>query len=103
MEMHPKKRIDIVLEAPVLKRLTDLLDRLDVTGYTVLPVIGGKGHHGVWSREGLPSAAGTMVSITVIAAAENLDAVLDPVFALVKRHIGIVTVSDVTVLRGDHF
>ncbi|MBX3490249.1 MAG: DUF190 domain-containing protein [Parvibaculum sp.] len=103
MEMHPKKRIDIVLEAPVLKRLTDLLDRLDVTGYTVLPVLGGKGHHGVWSREGLPSSAGAMVSVTVIAAEENLDAVLEPVFALVKRHIGIVTVSDVAVLRSDRF
>ena len=44
-----------------------------------------------------------MVSVTVIAAEENLGAVLEPVFALVKRHIGIVTVSDVAVLRADHF
>lgn len=103
MEMHRKKRIEILLEAPAQKRLTDLLDRLDVTGYTVLPVIGGKGHHGVWSREGLPSAAGAMVSVAVIAAEERLDEVLVPVFELVRRHIGIVTVSDVTVIRGDRF
>ena len=64
---------------------------------------GGKGHHGIWSREGLPSSAGAMVSVTVITAEENLDAVLEPVFTLVKRHIGIVTVSDVTVLRPDRF
>lgn len=103
MEMHRKKRIDIVLEAPLQKRLTDLLDRLDVTGYTVLPVLGGKGHHGAWSREGLPSSAGAMVSVTVIAAEERLEAVLDPVFELVKRHIGIVTVSDVAVIRAERF
>lgn len=103
MEMHSKKRIEILLEAPAQKRLTDLLDRLDVNGYTVLPVIGGKGHHGVWSREGLPSAAGTMVSVSVIASEERLDEVLEPVFELVRRHIGIVTVSDVMVIRGDRF
>ena len=79
------------------------VDRLDVNGYTVLPVIGGKGHHGVWSREGLPSAAGTMVTISVIASEERLDEVLEPVFELVRRHIGIVTVSDVMVIRGDRF
>ncbi|MBO6678147.1 MAG: DUF190 domain-containing protein [Parvibaculum sp.] len=103
MEMHSKKRIEILLEAPAQKRLTDLLDRLDVTGYTVMPVLGGKGHHGVWSREGLPSAAGTMVSVSVIAAEERLDQVLEPVFDLVRRHIGIVTISDVMVIRGERF
>jgi nitrogen regulatory protein PII len=80
MEMHSKKRIEILLEAPAQKRLTDLLDRLDVTGYTVLPVIGGRGHHGVWSRDGLPSAAGAMVSVAIIVAEEKLDEVLEPVF-----------------------
>lgn len=103
MDMHRKKRIEILLEAPAQKRLTDLLDRLDVTGYTVMPVLGGKGHHGAWSREGLPSSAGAMVSVAVIAAEEKLDLILEPVFGLVSRHIGIVTVSDVMVIRGDRF
>ena len=103
MEMHSKKRIEILLEAPAQKRLTDLLDRLDVTGYTVLPVIGGRGHHGVWSRDGLPSAAGAMVLVAIIVAEEKLDEVLEPVFELVRRHIGIVTISDVMVIRGERF
>ncbi len=103
MEMHSKKRIEILLEAPAQKRLTDLLDRLDVTGYTVLPVIGGRGHHGVWSRDGLPSAAGAMVSVAIIVAEEKLAEVLEPVFELVRRHIGIVTISDVMVIRGERF
>ncbi len=78
-------------------------DRRDVTGYTVLPVIGGRGHHGVWSRDGLPSAAGAMVSVAIIVAEEKLDEVLEPVFELVRRHIGIVTISDVMVIRGERF
>ncbi|MEP4733499.1 transcriptional regulator, partial [Parvibaculum sp.] len=82
MEMHRKKRIEILLEAPAQKRLTDLLDRLDVTGYTVSPVLGGKGHHGAWSREGLPSAAGAMVSVAIVVAEERIDEVLEPVFEL---------------------
>ena len=103
MEMHSKKRIEILLEAPAQKRLTDLRDRLDVTGYAVLPVIGGRGHHGVWSLDGLPSAAGAMVSVAIIVAEEKLDEVLEPVFELVRRHIGIVTISDVMVIHGERF
>ncbi|WP_181705541.1 P-II family nitrogen regulator [Chthonobacter rhizosphaerae] len=103
MQMHPKKRIEIIVEAPVLHRLTDLLDRLDATGYTVVPVLGGRGRGGSWTREGLATDAGRMVMVVVVTGEERLDAILQPVFSLVTRQIGIVTVSDVMVMRAEHF
>jgi hypothetical protein len=33
----------------------------------------------------------------------RVDEVLEPLFALVSRQIGIVTVSDVQVIRQEHF
>ncbi len=44
-----------------------------------------------------------MVSVAIIVAEEKLDEVLEPVFELVRRHIGIVTISDVMVIRGERF
>ncbi len=98
-----KKRLDIVVEAPVLNRLLDLLDDLAVTGYTVLPALAGRGAEGAWRRAGMVSDAGRMVVVMCILDEARIDDVLQPVYELVRRQIGIVTVSDVAVIRPDHF
>jgi nitrogen regulatory protein PII len=103
MQWHAKKRIEIIVEAVVVARLTELLDRLEVSGYTIVPAVAGRGHGGTWSSDGQATVAGGMVAVTVITSAERLDAVVEPVFALVKRQMGILTVSDVAVLRAEHF
>jgi nitrogen regulatory protein PII len=43
MEMHKAKRVEIIIEAIMERRLTDALIGAGVTGYTVLPVSGGSG------------------------------------------------------------
>lgn len=103
MKTYPKKRIEIVVEAPVLNRLLDLLDKLAVTGYTVTPAIAGRGRGGSWRREGLVGEAGRLIAVFCILDESRVDAVLEPVFQLVSRQIGIVTVSDVMVVRPEHF
>ncbi len=103
MKTYAKKRIEIIVEAPVQDRLIGLLDRLEVTGYTVLPALGGRGRGGEWSREGMVGEAGRMIVIVCILSAERVDEVLQPVFALVSRQAGIVSVSDVEVVRPEHF
>jgi PII-like signaling protein len=92
-----------VIEAPSLRRLTDLLDRLEVAGYTVLPALAGRGSRGAWSREGLVTEAGRMVIVICVLDASRVDAVLEEVYALVRRQIGIIIVSDVAVIRGERF
>jgi len=52
MEMHDAKRVSIVIEAPLETRLTDALMEAGVTGYTVMPVTGGSGRSGQWTRDG---------------------------------------------------
>ena len=103
MPLHPKKRIDIVAEAPVLKRLEALLEEAGVSGYTVLPALAGRGHHGDWNREGLAGDAGRMVAVFCIVDAARLEAILDKLQTVIARQMAIVAVSDVEVIRGDHF
>ena len=88
MQMHLKKRIEIVLEAPGLRRLTDTLERLNVSGYTVLPASAGNGRGGPWSEAGQVSDAERMVCVLCI---------------IVKRHIGLISVSEARVIRGERF
>lgn len=103
MKTHPKKRIDIMVEAPLMQKVINLLDQQAVGGYTVLPVLAGRGKDGAWHRDGVVGRAGALVMIFCILDEARVDEVLGPLFALVTRQIGIVTVSDVQVIRPEHF
>ncbi|NBR91518.1 MAG: transcriptional regulator [Rhodobacteraceae bacterium] len=74
-----------------------------MTRWTVLPVLGGSGRSGEWSREGQVSRAGGMVQVVSIIRPERLDALLEAAFAVVERHIGVVSVTDCEVLRAERF
>jgi hypothetical protein len=100
---YPKKRIEIVVEVPALHRLLDRLDRAKVSGYTVIPALEGRGREGSWSREGLAGEAGRMVVVVCITDSSKVDAVLEGAYAVVSRQIGIISITDVQVIRADHF
>lgn len=103
MQTHDAKRVEIIIEAPMERRLTQAITEAGVTGFTVLPVLGGSGRSGRWSREGQVSRAGGMVAVVCLVGAGRLDALLDAVFAVVERHIGVVSVTDAQVVRADKF
>ena len=103
MQTHPAKRVEIIIESPMERRLRTALEEADVTGYTVLPVLGGSGQSGSWSREGQVGRAGGMVAVVCIVRPDRVDALLDAAFAVVERHIGVVAVTDCEVLRAERF
>ena len=102
MQTHSAKRVEIIIEAPMESRLTDALQAAGVTGFTILPVLGGSGRSGQWSREGQVGRAG-MVAVICLIRPERLDALLDAAFAVVARHIGVVSITDTQVLRAERF
>ncbi|WJY22388.1 transcriptional regulator [Fontisubflavum oceani] len=103
MQTHQAKRVEITIESVMESRLSAALIEAGVTGFTVLPVLGGSGRSGRWSREGQVSRAGGMVSVVCIIRPETLDALLDAAFSVVDRHIGVVSVVDCEVLRAERF
>ena len=103
MKMSEAKRVEIIIEAPMENRLTDALEESGVTGFTILPVLGGSGRSGRWSREGQVSRAGGMVAIICIIRPERLDALLEAAFQVVERHIGVVSISDCSVIRAERY
>jgi nitrogen regulatory protein PII len=102
MQMHTAKRVEIVIEKPLESRLTDALNDAGVTGYTIVPVRGGSGRSGPWTREGQVGRSG-MVMVVCLIKPERLDELLEAAFAVVERHIGVVSVTDAQVLRAERF
>ena len=81
----------------------DAFQEAGVTGYTVVPVLGGSGRSGRWSSEGQVGLSGGMVQVICIIRPDRLDQLLETTFDLVERHIGVVSVSDCEVLRAERF
>lgn len=103
MQTHAAKRVEIIIESPMERRLRAALESAGVTGYTVLPVLGGSGRSGAWSREGQVGLAGGMVAVVCIVRPDRVDGLLEAVFDVLERHIGVVSVVDCEVLRAERF
>lgn len=103
MQTHSAKRVEIIIEAPMQRRLEEALIRAGVTGYSILPVSGGNGRSGPWSREGEVGRAGGLIAVVCIVRPDRKDALLDAAYPVLERHIGVISVSDCEVLRAERF
>lgn len=103
MQTHQAKRVAIIIEQVMESRLTDAIAAAGVSGWTVLPVLGGSGRSGAWSREGQVGRGSGMVQVVCVIRPDRLDDLLEAAFGVVERHIGVVTVSDCEVLRAERF
>lgn len=102
MQTHKAKRVEIIIEAPMEGRLTEALKGAGVSGFTILPVLGGSGRSGHWSREGQVGRSG-MVAVICIVRPERVDGLLEAALKVVERHIGVISVTDCDVLRAERF
>ena len=103
MKTYAKKRIEIIIETPLSRRMTEQLDHAGVTGYSIIPLIGGKGLSGSWTSDGQIGRASGMVAIICITDAVLADDVLKQIFKIINHQMGVVSMSDVVVLRPEHF
>lgn len=100
---HLKKRIDIIVESPMTRTVTALLDAARVPGYSVLPVLEGRGAMNSWNSEGQVGNAANMVALMCIVDPAQADAVIKTILDTIRNRIGFVTVSDVFVVRPERF
>lgn len=100
--MHGRRRIEIVVEAVQAETVTDLLDRLGAPGWTMLPVLAGRGRRGL-RRGGDPGGVFDNVLIFCIASAEVADRILAAREELLDARPAIVSVTDCEILRAEHF
>ena len=103
MQRHKAKRVEIIIEAALLSRLTDALQSVDVSDYTVLPVKGGSGRSGPWTRDGQISRGSGMFAVICLIRPERLDGLLEAAFEVVEKHIGVVSITDTEILRAERF
>jgi len=100
--MHQRKRIEIVVERVRAEEVTALLDRLGAPGWTLLPVLAGRGRQGVRQGGDLSGVLDNVV-VVCIASAAVTERVLEAREELLGARPAIVSITDCTVLRPEHF
>ncbi len=101
--MHIKKRIELIIERMAYRRACRLFEASGVTGYTVVPALAGFGNGNRWQRDTDISGSRDMVVVIAISDETTTDTVLEELSDLLAEHIGVVSISDVQVLRPGRF
>ena len=103
VELHPMKEIKIIIEGEHLHFVTDVLDRIKASGYTIFSNISGKGHSGFHEGHLMFNETSSLQMILTVVPEEKLDPILSALKPFLERHSGGLFVIEASVLRRDHF
>ena len=101
--LHPMKEIRIIIAGEHRAFVTDLLDRVNATGYTIIGNISGKGHHGFREAHFMFSEQESLEIIMTVVPEEKVGPILAGLRPLFERHSGSMLVADVAVSRQEYF
>ena len=102
MQLYPKKKVELVVEASCAPKILEMIEATGAKGYTMLHEVSGKGHRGVRDDSHLTDVFRNVL-IIVVAAEAIAREIVSRSQPLLENYAGIVTMSDVDVVRDDHF
>src|SRR4029453_9929693 len=76
LTLHPMKEIRVIVAGEQRAFVTDLLDRVNATGYTIIGNISGKGHHGVREAHFMFSEQESLEMIMTVVPEEKVQPIL---------------------------
>jgi nitrogen regulatory protein PII len=103
LALYPMKEIRVIVAGEHRAFVTDLLDRVQATGYTIVGNVSGKGHHGVREAHFMFSEQESLEMIMTVVPEEKVEPILAGLRPLFERHSGVMFVADVAVSRRDYF
>jgi nitrogen regulatory protein PII len=103
LTLHPMKEIRVIVSGEHLAFVTDLLNKVQATGYTIIGNVSGKGHHGLHEGHFMFNELESLVMIMAVVPTEKVEPILAGLRPLFDRHSGVMFVSDVAVSRREYF
>ena len=103
LTLHPMKEIRVIVSGEHRAFVTELLDKVQATGYTIIGNVSGKGHHGLHEGHFMFSELESLVMIMTVVPEEKVEPILAGLRPLFGRYSGVMFVADVAVSRREHF
>ncbi|MCK5236926.1 MAG: DUF190 domain-containing protein [Deltaproteobacteria bacterium] len=103
LTLYSMKEVKVIIKREHLGYITDLLDSLGTTGYTIVQIISGRGHHGIHVSNPMTNSMENLVMLLSVMPEEKLEAVLEGLNPILDEYTGIVYVFDVAVSNKGYF
>lgn len=103
LTLHPMKEVKIIVQGEHLVFVTDLLDRVQASGYTIFNNVSGKGHHGFHEGHLMFNDTSSQVMVLTVVPQDKLEPILAGLGPLFHKHSGVMFVLDVAVTRRERF
>jgi nitrogen regulatory protein PII len=98
-----RKRIEILVDGALLRRITEAADLAGISGYTLMPISAGKGRGGVWTDDQITGGVFAKECFYTVCNEEKAQKFLDLVKPLLDSHGLVMFISDVKVIRSSKF
>ena len=99
LNFSPLKKLEIILEGEHQEFATDILDRANVKGYTIINNLSGKGSHGFHEGHLMFNEDDVLVMIIAAVPEELVEPILEGFAPFFGKHSGVVFISDIQVTR----
>ena len=103
LTLHPMKEIRVIVAGVHRPFVTELLEQVNATGYTIIGNVSGKGHHGVREAHFMFSEQESLEMIMTVVPEEKVEPILAGLRPLFERHSGVMFVADVAISRQEYF
>lgn len=103
IDLHPMKKIEVIVHGEDLSLVRDLMAEANVTGYTLIRDVAGLGHSGFHEGRLLFNEQASLVMLIAVAPEDAIRTVIAGLKTLFERHSGVMFVSDTEVVRLSHF
>lgn len=103
INLHPMKKIEIIVEGQHEQIISSMMDEANVTGYTLIRNVSGQGHHGFHEGKIMFNEKSSLVFFMAVASEDVIVTLALGMKTLFQNQSGVMFVSDVSVARLDYF
>lgn len=101
VETVTRKRLEILADTPLVRKVTQAIEDAEISGWSVVPVTSGRGREGRWHEERVTGADKSLV--LAIASEEKAAALIERLAPILTSHGLLLTMANVEVVRGERF
>ena len=102
VETVTRKRIEILVDTPLVPKITGQIRTVGISGWSVIHVDSGGGRAGQWQQDDVTGAAAKTI-VLAVASTEKADRLVDALAPLLDSYGLLLTIGDVQVVRGERF
>ncbi len=97
-----RKRIEILVDTPLVPRVVAQLKAVDISGWSVIHVDSGGGRAGAWQQDDVTGASAKTI-VLAIASEAKTSGLIEAIAPLLDSYGMLLTIGAVQVVRGERF